>query len=1158
MRDSQVFLDPSGRRWRRLKHAGLLSALAAAVGATLFTVSLLVVPLLPKLPGVSGPGARSFRQGVPFLPNRQERLNTYLLRKSRSDLWREIRRAQEASKRKVQASAPPAEGIVAAFYAPWQETGLHSLRANAGHLTHVMPEWLHMDRSGGGLDTSDWDPAVTPHNLDVVQIAREHHVQVHPILNNAEGGVFDPVRAHALLSSPEKQRALALAVRDWLVANRFPGLNLDIENLSREDYAKLPAFAALLGRTLRTSGLSFSADVEAMRREVPLKELAALCDFLVLMAYDEHYEGGQPGPIASADWAFHALETALKSVPPSKLVLGIGNYAYDWTEGKTPAESISYQSAIILARDNHPDERPETVVDFDEASLNTTFTYEDDGGLHHEVWILDGISAYNQWLLARQAHPRGAALWALGSEDPSVWDVLDRRSLFEPKRPHVLEKVSFPYEIEFEGDGEILSVIAEPQEGLRRISADGANGLITDVSCLRYPTSLVIKRSGYQPNKLALTFDDGPDSEYTPQVLDILKAESVKAAFFVIGENAEREPELIRREWREGHEIGNHTFTHPNMGGVGRERAVMEMNATQRAIQGILGRSTILFRAPYNADAEPVSAEEVRPIQVASELGYVTVGELIDPQDWNLRRPGPGGEMVRRTPEDLVQSTLKQLKEVKGNAVLLHDGGGDRSHTVEALKVLIPELRRAGYSLVTVSELVGRPRDAVMVPVQRKDQLIVGVDRVFFETLFTFETLLRLAFIAAIFLGIGRVLLLVPMALLARLKARRATYDASYEPEVSVLIAAYNERPVIAKTIQCALAGEYPIKEVIVVDDGSKDGTAEEVLRAFSEEPRVKLLRQENAGKAAALNRAVAASSGEILVCLDADTQVGPRSVGFLARHFFDAKVAAVAGNVKVGNRVNLLTQWQAIEYVTTQNLDRRAYALLNAITVVPGAVGAWRKSALLAVGGYLRDSMAEDTDLTWRLRRAGWRVGVDEEATGLTEVPDTLRGFFRQRFRWTYGTLQCLWKHKGALLRYGWFGRLALPMLWLFQVVFQVLAPLTDLQVLYNLALFFRVWMVRGLLTKDWQPLPHATHVLLETLFFYALFFVVELLGALVAFLLDREKLRGLWWLFFQRLVYRQIMYGVLLKSLVHALRGAAAGWGKVERKGTVVLSKK
>ena len=414
------------------------------------------------------------------LPSHQERLNTYLSRKARSDLWREIKRAQEVSKRKVLASAPTAEGIVAAFYAPWQETGLHSLRANASHLTHVMPEWLHIDRAGSGLDTSDWDPAVTPHNLDVVQIAEEHHVLVHPILNNAENGVFDPARVHALLSSPQKQQALATAVRDWLVANRFPGLNLDIEDLNREDYSRLPAFVVVLGRALRASGLSLSADIEAMRREVPLRELAAACDFLVLMAYDEHYEGGGPGPIASADWAFRSLEVALKSVPPSKLVVGIGSYAYDWTEGKTPAESISYQSALILARDNHPDERTEEVVDFDGASLNTTFTYEDDDGLEHEVWILDGVSTYNQWLLARQARPRGAALWVLGSEDPSVWDILDRRSLFEPKRPQALEKVSFPYEIEFEGDGEVLSVIAEPQEGARRITVDGSNGLVTD------------------------------------------------------------------------------------------------------------------------------------------------------------------------------------------------------------------------------------------------------------------------------------------------------------------------------------------------------------------------------------------------------------------------------------------------------------------------------------------------------------------------------------------------------------------------------------------------------------------------------------------------------------------------------------------------------
>ena len=150
---------------------------------------------------------------------------------------------------------------------------------------------------------------------------------------------------------------------------------------------------------------------------------------------------------------------------------------------------------------------------------------------------------------------------------------------------------------------------------------------------------------------------------------------------------------------------------------------------------------------------------------------------------------------------------------------------------------------------------------------------------------------------------------------------------------------------------------------------------------------------------------------------------------------------------MKVGNRVNILTRWQSLEYITSQNLDRRAYAYLNAMTVVPGAVGAWRKSAVVAAGGYLRDTMAEDMELTYRLRRDGWRITADPETVGCTEAPATLRMFFRQRFRWTYGTLQCLWKHRGALFRYGWFGWVAIPAVWLFQVFFQALGPLVDLK---------------------------------------------------------------------------------------------------------------
>jgi poly-beta-1,6 N-acetyl-D-glucosamine synthase len=1157
MTNRHVFSDPSGNRWKALKGVGAVLGVATAVVTTFFAVSMLIVPLLPQIPGLSGPAARLSHTAIPVPPPRQTALSRFLLRRTRLELWREMANARKLKEtRRAELGPPGGRQVVAAFYAPWQETGLHSLRAHAEFMTHVMPDWLHVDKAGTGLDTSDWDPEVTPHNLDVVQIARDNRAEIHPMLNNAKEGAFDGARAHRLLASPQAQQELAVAAAAFLRANGFQGINLDFENLSDEDYRRLPAFAKRLADVLHAGGFTLSADVEVQRGSRFLKAMAAQCDFLIVMAYDEHYESGTPGPIASAGWYYKVLEETLRSVPPEKLVVGIGNYAYDWNRKKGTAESISYQTALIEAEDNRPDEAPQKIIDFDADALNPTFTYADDDGDDHEVWMLDGVTAYNEWLMASRLRLRGAALWALGFEDPSVWSFLRRRKLDDLPPAQALEEVTFPYEIEFDGDGEILSVVSTPEEGRRKIEVDLDTGLITDMEYSKFPSSFVIRRAGYHPGEIALTFDDGPDPRNTPKILDLLHREGVPATFFVIGESAERYPDLVRRYWHDGDEIGSHTFSHPNMAAVSHRRAVLELNATQRAVQSIIGRSTILFRPPYNADAEPVSAEEVKPIQIASELGYITVGELIDPQDWNLYGPAPGGGQRQRTPQDIVDAVLKQLKTTKGNVILLHDGGGDRSHTLEALKVLIPELKRRGCRFVAVSDLLGMPRDRVMPPMGEKDHMLIGVDRLIFQTVYVFETSLQLAFNTAIALGIGRVLLLIPLALMAWLLGRSRRWDPDFAPPLSVLIAAYNESPVIGRTIQSVLASAYPVHEVIVVDDGSTDGTAETVEERFSGEPRVTIIRQANAGKASALNRAASLAEGDILLCLDADTQVDPLAAGLLVRHFVDPKVAAVAGNVKVGNLVNVLTQWQSIEYITSQNVDRRAYALMNAVSVVPGAAGAWRKKALMDVGGYPSDSMAEDMDLTWRLRRQGWRVTTEQEAIAMTEAPQSFRAFFKQRFRWTYGTLQCLWKHKTALFRYGWFGTFTLPTLWLFQVFFQILAPLVDLQVLYTTMVFLKMWMTRGVLNHDWQPLPQATHILLATLFFYGLFFAVDLAGGLIAFRLDREKPRRLWWLFWQRFVYRQIMYAVLWRSLVYALKGASAGWGKIERKGTVLPS--
>jgi cellulose synthase/poly-beta-1,6-N-acetylglucosamine synthase-like glycosyltransferase len=371
---------------------------------------------------------------------------------------------------------------------------------------------------------------------------------------------------------------------------------------------------------------------------------------------------------------------------------------------------------------------------------------------------------------------------------------------------------------------------------------------------------------------------------------------------------------------------------------------------------------------------------------------------------------------------------------------------------------------------------------------------------------------------------------------------------------VTVLIAAYNEEAVIVRTVESVLRTEYPIAEIVVIDDGSKDGTSAVVADAFRDNPKVRLIQQENGGKSSALNHGIETAIGEILFCIDADTQLDPSAIGRVTRHFANEKVAAVAGNVRVGNANNVITYWQSLEYTTSQNLDRRAYALLNAITVVPGAIGGWRKSAIVQVGGYLNDTLAEDMDLTWRLRRAGFRMENEPNAYAYTEAPESFGAFFKQRFRWAYGTLQCLYKHRRSMFHYGWFGWLALPSLWLFQVVFQSLAPLVDLEVIisivnYGMALAF------GSGENGALALAGETQTISRVLFLYAIFFAAELVSAIIATRLDRQRYGLLWWLFLQRFAYRQIMYGVIYRSLVRALTGGRTGWGKLDRKGTVTM---
>ncbi len=575
----------------------------------------------------------------------------------------------------------------------------------------------------------------------------------------------------------------------------------------------------------------------------------------------------------------------------------------------------------------------------------------------------------------------GVALWRLGYEDPGVWAAF---GAFESKKIPDLTTLQAVYNVDVEGNGELLRITDTPTLGSRTITGDRF-GLIRGEQYQTLPTPYVVTRVGYRPGLLALTFDDGPDGYWTPRVLDILKREGVPGTFFVIGENAVSHPELLNREIDEGSEIGNHSYTHPNMALASLRGTSIELNATQRLIEAYTGRGTRLLRLPYFGDAEPTTDDELVPALRAQNDGYLNVGLHVDSEDWT--RPGAAA-IVKNTLEGVYDGDA----EKSGNVILLHDAGGDRQQTLDALPTIIETLKAKGYKFVTVSQLVGLTRGQVMPTISGKDLLAVRADVGMFLVLAGLLAALKWLFFVAIGLGIARAVLLAILALFA-------TYEQSKEPVpeidpkrfVSVLIPAFNEARVIESSIRRVLASEAVEIEVIVIDDGSTDGTSALVEASFAGDERVRVLTLENGGKAVALNRGMTMARGEVIVALDADTQFEVTTIARLARWFVDPEIGAVAGNAKVGNRVNLVTRWQAIEYVTAQNLERRALTRFDAITVVPGAVGAWRQGrarrgrrlsgrhARRGPGSHHRDPARR---LGGRLRRRGG--GVDRGARDL------------------------------------------------------------------------------------------------------------------------------------------------------------------------------
>jgi cellulose synthase/poly-beta-1,6-N-acetylglucosamine synthase-like glycosyltransferase len=607
-----------------------------------------------------------------------------------------------------------------------------------------------------------------------------------------------------------------------------------------------------------------------------------------------------------------------------------------------------------------------------------------------------------------------------------------------------------------------------------------------------------IQTAGVPARTVALTFDGGPDPVWTPRLLELLREHHAHATFFLSGAQAVRHPDLVRRIRAEGHEIGSNTYTGSDMGSVSAIRNRLELSLTQTALGGTAGVHTTLLRLPLTTQADTLCGGEWAAARRAAAEGYLVVAA-----DRPLRKPERG--VIRQYSQ--TDAAYGEVRKLLGN--------------------------RKIEKFSTVSEGLGQPsaNTPVSFPGRWQGTALIWVQGIGHAFVDAMTWVLGIAGALALL----RLLLLI---LFARAHVRRLHRFRPGSPwlrevsvPVTVLIPAYNEEAGIESTVRSLLASTHPRLQIIVIDDGSTDRTAD--LATWIDDPRVMVIRQGNAGKAAALNNGLVHARYDIVIMVDADTVFEPDAIHRLIQPLAHPAIGAVSGNTKVANRKRLLGRWQHLEYVFGFNLDRRMFEVLECMPTVPGAIGAFRRDALLGVGGISEDTLAEDTDLTMAMWRAGWRVVYEETAVAWTEVPTSLRQLWRQRYRWCYGTLQSMWKHRGAVFEVGAAGRFArrgLSYLFLFQVALPLIAPIVDVFAVYG-ALFI-------------DPL--------QSIGIWLAFLAIQLAGAGYALRLDKERLRTLWAMPFQLFIYRQLMYLVIIQSVVSALFGTRLRWHRMHRSGS------
>lgn len=875
-----------------------------------------------------------------------------------------------------------------AGYVPFGDpTALSGLRAHCADLDSVYYQAFQFGTQTGGIRELSENGARFP--LSEFHNGRNsrNRPTAYPILSPIIGTTSETLEQ--IFSQPRTRSELQTQLKLLDLTDIDGGLCIDLS-----EYPKFRADALLpmfewINTWLSSIGLSScligSIDAEFWSSQA----LTSKIERPVLLGFKSTHTPFET--IALQSWFDGLVDLAKKTIPQEKISYGLGSFSTVWKSGQRSSEQIPFSEAMLRAHTFNG------TISFDADIGNTNIRYLDDDRRLNQVWNLDATSFSNQ--RSKLDENTQAIIWPLGYEDPAVWKIIAGPDSNVQPKTAIEAPVNLSEHVVAEGAGPFSTHISQAVTGLRQVTLNADSGRIETQTYSQIPSPQRVQLFGQSTNlSLAISFNGVGNVRETEILLDLLEHHAISATFFLTTRDLLLSAPSVQNLLAAGHTVGADTLPRESRSLLSEYASKINNNLPQHLLQHKFGLNALLVQNPSRYGQLPGDQAVLEQFQTLQTSGYLPVFNNFS---------APYGKF---DPLAFVYQVSISALDRPAN-VLSFDFSRQNDFQ---LNVLLPEilqnLAANGFTFTTLPSIADLKKVQVLpsseIEPKYRDRAI------FWLMAITWIGVQNFIFLLALIVALRSPIYLF----LAFLRREKFRFISDYSPPITVIIPAYNEERVVLKTINSTLASDYPNLKVIVVDDGSTDQTASVAAKVAASNESVTFLKQQNIGKWAAINRAVRQLETPFFVVVDADTLLQKDAIKHLVQPFRDERVGAVAGTVRIGNRDNIITSCQVVEYMISQNVMRRAYEVFNGILVVPGAIGAWRASAVAESGYVSGETVTEDADLTVAVHRADYKVMYTPEALSYTEAPNAIRAFMRQRLRWSLGMLQVAWKHKGAI----------------------------------------------------------------------------------------------------------------------------------------------